>query len=204
MTKVLVVSYSYTGTSRRLAQLLRDQQGWEVAEIREARPRRGALGNLRCLLDSLLRRCPEIRYDGPLPRHFDTVVLVSPIWGQRLAGPMRSFVTRRRDHLPDVVVVSVMGGSGAPNAVAEIGLIIGRAPILDIALTMREINDGNCAERLRRFGTAVWQASVQRKGCTAAHSDDRHVPSDAPIVAIEPSPASSTPRNIPCTASSSR
>jgi hypothetical protein len=70
--------------------------------------------------DSLFRRCPEIRYDGPLPRNFDAVVLVSPIWALRLAGPMRSFAARRRDHLPDVAVISVMGGRGAPNAVAEI------------------------------------------------------------------------------------
>jgi hypothetical protein len=183
-----------------VAQLLSDRQGWEVAEIAEVRPRSGAFGNMRCLLDSLFRRCPAIRYDGPLPRGFDTVVLVSPIWGQQLAGPMRSFVTRRRDHLPDVAVVSVMGGSGAPNAVAEIGRIIGRAPILSTALSTREVDDGSCAERLHGFGTAVWQASVQRKGRTAAHADDRHVATGAPMGEIEPGPASPTPRDTPWTA----
>ena len=204
MTKILVVVYSYTGTSRRVAQLLRARQGWEVAEIAEVRPRSGAFGNMRCLLDSLFRRCPAIRYDGPLPRGFDTVVLVSPIWGQQLAGPMRSFVTRRRDHLPDVAVVSVMGGSGAPNAVAEIGRIIGRAPILSTALSTREVDDGSCVERLHRFCTAVWQASVQRKGRTAAHADDRHVATGAQMGEIEPGPASPTPRDTPWTASPSR
>jgi hypothetical protein len=204
MTKVLVVIYSYTGTSRRVAQLLRDGQGWEVAEIAEVRPRSGALGNMRCLLDSLFRRCPAIRYDGPLPRGFDTVVLVSPVWGQQLAGPMRSFVTRRRDHLPDVAVVSVMGGSGAPNAIAEIGRIIGRAPILSIALTTREVQDGSCAERLQRFGTAVRLSSVQRNGRTAAHAHDHRVTSGPPMGAIEPGPATPTPRDTPCTASPSR
>jgi hypothetical protein len=183
-----------------VAQLLSDRQGWEVAEIAEVRPLSGAFGNMRCLLDSLFRRCPAIRYDGPLPRGFDTVVLVSPIWGQQLAGPMRSFVTRRRDHLPDVAVVSVMGGSGAPNAVAEIGRIIGRAPILSTALSTREVDDGSCAERLHGFGTAVWQASVQRKGRTAAHADDRHVATGAPMGEIEPGPASPTPRDTPWTA----
>lgn len=158
MSKVLVVVYSYTGTSRRVAELLRSQQGWETAEIAEVRPRSGVIGNLHCLLDSIFRRCPEIRYDGPLPRSFDAVVLVSPIWGLQLAGPMRSFVTRRRDHLPDIAVVSVMGGQGAPNAVEEIGRIVGRTPVADIALTMREIDDGSCAGRLQAFGAAVRDA----------------------------------------------
>jgi hypothetical protein len=158
MSKVLVVVYSYTSTSRRVARLLSQQQGWQLGEITEVRPRSGVLGALRCLLDSLLRRCPEIRYDGPLPRQFDAVVLVSPIWAQRLAGPMRSFVARRRDHLPDVAVVSVMGDRGAPKAVAEIGRIIGRAPFLSTAFTTREVDDLGFAVRLQALGTALGTA----------------------------------------------
>ena len=158
MSKVLVVVYSYTSTSRRVARLLSQQQGWQLVEITEVRPRSGVLGALRCLLDSLLRRCPEIRYDGPLPRQFDAVVLVSPIWAQRLAGPMRSFVARRRDHLPDVAVVSVMGDRGAPKAVAEIGRILGRAPFSSTAFTTREVDDLGFAVRLQALGTALGTA----------------------------------------------
>lgn len=92
---------------------------------------------------------------GQPPQDFDVVVLVSPIWGLQLAGPMRSFATQMRDHLPDVAVVSVMGGRGGPNAVAEIGRIIGRAPIFSTSFTMREVDDGSFAARLQAFGTAV-------------------------------------------------
>ena len=90
-----------------------------------------------------------------MPRQFDAVVLVSPIWAQRLAGPMRSFLARRRDHLPDVAVVSVMGDRGAPKAVAEIGRIIGRAPFLSTAFTTQEVNDLGFAVRLQALGTAL-------------------------------------------------
>jgi hypothetical protein len=158
MNKILVVVYSYTGTSRRVADLLCSQQGWPMAEIVATRPRAGVLGNLQCLLDSVFRRHPPIRYEGPHTRDFDAVVLVSPIWGERLAGPMRSFVRTRRNHMPDVAVVSVMGGHGAPNAVAEISHLIGRSPILDAAFTTREVESGSFATRLEAFGTAVRKA----------------------------------------------
>jgi len=158
MSKVLVVIYSYSGTCRRLAQLLCSQQGWSMAEISELSPRSGVLGTWRCLLDSWLRRCPAISYDGPPPSDFDAVVLVAPIWAYRLAGPMRSFVASRREQLPDVAVVSVMGSRGAPNAVAEIGQLIGRSPILSTAFTTREVEDGSYAARLQAFGTAVQTA----------------------------------------------
>jgi hypothetical protein len=162
MSKVLVVVYSYTSTSRRVARLLSQHRGWPLGEITEVRPRSGVLGALRCLLDSLFRRCPDISYDGPLPSQFDAVVLVSPIWAQRLAGPMRSFVAQRRDDLPDVAVVSVMGDHGAPNAVAEIGRIIGRAPFLSTAFTTREVNDLSFAVRLQDLGAALGSARASQ------------------------------------------
>ena len=36
MSKVLAVAHSYTGTSRRLAQLLVAEHQWTLAEVREA------------------------------------------------------------------------------------------------------------------------------------------------------------------------
>lgn len=158
MNNVLVIVYSYTGTSRRVGELLCSQQGWRLAELTDARPRSGALGTWRCMLDSFFRRQPAIRYDGPPPGDFDAVVLVSPIWMLRLAGPMRSFVARQRERLPDVAVLSVMGGQGAPNAAAEIGTLLGRAPVLSASVTMREVDDGSCAARLEAFGTALRRA----------------------------------------------
>jgi hypothetical protein len=155
MSKVLVVMYSYTGTCRRLAQLLCSQQGWPMGEITEVSQRSGVLGTWRCLVDSWLRRSPAIRYVGPPPNVFDAVVLVAPIWAYRLASPMRSFVASRHGQLPDVAVVSVMGSRGAPNAVAEIGRLIGGPLILSTAFTTREVEDGSYAAQLQAFGTAV-------------------------------------------------
>lgn len=158
MNNVLVIVYSYTGTSRKVAALLCIQQGWRLADISDVRPRSGILGTWRCMLDSFFRRQPAIRYDGPPPGDFDAVVLVSPIWGLRLAGPMRSFVARQRHRLPNVAVLSVMGGQGAPNAAAEIGELLGRAAVLAAAVTVREIDDGSCAARLQAFCSALRSA----------------------------------------------
>ena len=163
MSKILVVCYSYTGTSLELARELCGQQGWQKAEIALVHPRSGPSGYWRCVLDSLLRSRPEIRYDGPPPREFEAVVLISPIWAFRLASPMRSFVARRRDHLPEVAVLSVMGGAGAPNAVAEVARLLDRAPIHSAAFTMKEVEEGDCRERLRSFASALRDALASKR-----------------------------------------
>ena len=156
MSRILVVSFSWTGTCTRLAKLMCNQQpGWQLGEIRLEKPRKGQAGYWRCVLDSVLRLRPAIRYEGPFPRDFDAVVLVSPIWAFSLAGPMRSFVHTRRDHLPDVAVVSVMGGAGAANAVREVERIIGRPSALNAAFTMQEVESGQAGIASRRFGDTL-------------------------------------------------
>jgi hypothetical protein len=150
MDSILVVNYSYSGVSRRAAQLLASHHGWPLGTIEDRQPRVGARGTWRCVLDSLLDRRPRIRYSGPVPEEFRTVVLVTPIWMYRLAGPMRSFLHEHR--LRRVAVVVTMGSAGASNAFAEVRLLTGKNPIETLALTAREVETGSGTTRLIEFG----------------------------------------------------
>ena len=155
---VLIVHYSFTGTSRRVGEALHARFGWPEGEIADAVPGRG---NWRCVLDSLLKRRPPIRYAGPPIPSFDLVILVAPIWVYRLAGPMRTFVTEHRVEFPRVALITVMGGRGAPNALAEVTDILSRPPALFLPLTAREVDDGSFIARLEAFpGEASGKSEV--------------------------------------------
>jgi hypothetical protein len=155
MPSTLVIVYSYTGTSRRLADQLCSRQGWPMGEVLERRSRSGAAGLVRCVLDSLLRRRPPVDYRGPDPSNYDSVVLIAPIWAGRLASPMRSFAAERAASLPRVAMISVMGSRGAHKAAAEMGELLGRAPRLWTGITQHEVDDGSAAARMSAFGRAV-------------------------------------------------
>jgi len=155
MDGVLVVVYSLTGTGQRVAKLLEQTRGWRVAQIRDLHRRAGWLGNLRCMLDSLMRRKPAIEYLGPDPAGFAAVVLVSPVWMLRMAGPMRSFLAHYGHSVQDAAIVCVMGGSGAPNVAAEAGAYLNHAPLLSTFFTAREVEDGSCAARVGVFAGAL-------------------------------------------------
>lgn len=156
MDAILVVCYSHTGTSRRAAELLCSHHGWPLGEITDASPR----SSLRCVFDSLLRRRPRIRYEGPEPASFRTVVLVAPIWMYRLAAPMRSFIAQRREALPRIAMIATMNSGGASNAFAEAARLLGRAPIATASFLQREIDDGSGMQRLLAFGDALQPGST--------------------------------------------
>jgi hypothetical protein len=153
MDSILVIFYSYTGISRRLAQLACAQQGWAMGEVRESQPRSGALGFARCLWDSLLLRHPAVTYEGPDPGDFRTVVIVAPIWAGELASPMRSFIAANQERLHRVAVLLTMGGRGGTKATAEIARLVGAEPILAASITAREVEDGSCAQTVEAFGS---------------------------------------------------
>ncbi len=157
MDSILVVCYSHTGTSRRVAQLLCSHHGWPLGEISEVKPSRGSW---RCVLDSLLRRRPGIRYQGPDPADFRTVVLVSPIWMYRLAGPMRSFVAGHKNALKRVAVIQTMNSAGATNAFGEIAHLLGHGVVDAIACKAGEIEVGSGTDRLLAFADALQPGST--------------------------------------------
>ncbi len=68
---------------------------------------------------------------------------------------MRTFVRAYRHQFPNVACISVMGGQGAPAAVAEVTRLLGHSPALDAAFTAREVEDGSCATRLSAFAAGV-------------------------------------------------
>lgn len=151
MDSMLVVCYSYTGTARRVAQLLASHRGWPLGEVLDARPR----GLLRCGLDALLRRHPSIIYRGPDPGDFRCVVLVAPVWMSRLPGPMRSFLVQHRQHLHRVAVIATQDAGGAGKAFAEVTRILGHAPIAKAAFLRREVEDGSATGPLLAFGNVL-------------------------------------------------
>lgn len=56
MANVLISDCSRTGTTRQAAQQLQQLTGWSIGEVRDARPRTGLGGDLRCAIESLLAR----------------------------------------------------------------------------------------------------------------------------------------------------
>lgn len=173
MDTILLVCYSYTGTTRRLAELLASHHGWPLGQVIDAKPRMGGWGTLRCVVESLLHRRPPIRYEGPDPGDFRTVVLLAPVWMYRLASPMRSFIAQHRQALRRVAVVCTMGSGGGSNALMEVGHLLGQAPVASAWFLQREVDDGSCTGRALAFGDTLQPGSSAAGGTGGPASGPR-------------------------------
>ncbi len=159
MKRIGIVFYSRSGTGRAVAERLAAMTHWPVNEIRDTEPRVGLLGDLRSIVDSLLKRRPPYRYDGPALDTFDHVILIAPVWLRSLAAPMRAFLADRVRGIGTYSVICVMSGYGGFRAVDDIATLTGAKPRSILLLKQYDVLAGESDPSLCRFKAQILTAA---------------------------------------------
>jgi hypothetical protein len=140
MNRILVVYFSRTGYTRRVAQLLATRLGADIASIEESRPRSGAGGYLRSAWQSLRNRDAPIAPPKGDVRAYDVLVLGTPVWAGHASSPARTFARRFGTHAERVALFCTMGGTGNGAALAELQKDLHHTPLATLTLTDSQID----------------------------------------------------------------
>jgi flavodoxin len=150
-SKTLVVYYSRTGTTRRLAEALAKALQADIEPIVEARNRSGILGYLRSLADTRQERGASIRPMKTDPKSYDLVVIGTPVWAWSVSAPVRSYLVANAGRMPDVAFFCTMGNQGGERAFKQMQAVVGKAPRANCAVTAREVANETSGTRIAQF-----------------------------------------------------
>ena len=153
--RILVVYYSRTGFTRRIAEEIADACGADLEEVRDVKSRRGPFGFLRSGYEASRRKLPEIKETTADPAQYDVVVIGTPVWAGNVASPIRSYVAKQRDALKAVALFCTMGGKSSGKTLPELSDACGRKPLTAIALGDKEIKTGAHRTAVERLIQAV-------------------------------------------------
>jgi flavodoxin len=154
-SRTLVVFYSRSGTTRRIAQALSGVLKCDLEEITEPRPRTGFLGYMRSLLEAS-RKLPSVI--APKKRDvssYDLVVIGTPVWAWSLSSPVRAYLKANASELPEVAFFCTLGARGSESTFAQMTAIVGKRPRAVCAITQREALSQSYLERLTVFEKAL-------------------------------------------------
>ena len=84
--RLLILCFSSSGNNRLLARVLADRLGADLAEVRDARFFR----LLHMPRDLKLDRHPPIKPIRQNPADYDHVLFISPLFGSKIAAPMKT------------------------------------------------------------------------------------------------------------------
>jgi flavodoxin len=149
--RTLIVFYSRTGTTKRVAEKLAEMINAEMEEIIDTKNRSGAKGYLLSGRDAMRKRLTELKPIGKNPAEYDLMVIGTPIWAWNVSAPVRTFLEKYKDDVNKVAFFCTMGGSGDKNAFSEMEKISGKKPLASLALTTKEVMQGEVEGKLQGF-----------------------------------------------------
>jgi hypothetical protein len=144
--KMLIVYFSRTGITRKLAQSIAHATGADLEELRESRSRRGILGWLRSGYEGTYRRASEplpLTHD---PRQYDLVFVGSPTWNQALSSPVRGFLQRHGRSLSNAALFATCTEQGGANVLREMADLLERPPLATLVIREAEVKRSPAVE----------------------------------------------------------
>jgi flavodoxin len=149
--RTLVVHYSRTGRTRRVAELLAGDLGADLEEIADRGDRLGTVGYLRCALEGILGASTPIEPSRRLPADYDLVVVGTPVWYASVSSPVRTYLGLNRHRLPRIAFFLTHGGFGGQRVLGQMRALAGREPIGELVLREREIESGAYRKKIADF-----------------------------------------------------
>jgi len=136
--KTLVVYYSDSGNTRKVAEYIAKASGADVEAVRTTVFGHGFWSYLKKGWYSLRQRVIPINPSFHDPSKFEVVIVGAPIWAGHVANPIRSYLATHAGNLPKVAFFVTMGGSGADNALREMRQISGLHPLAELEISERD------------------------------------------------------------------
>jgi len=92
------------------------------------------------LFDLLFNRVPKIKDYPSLSERFDHYILIAPIWGGKVASPLKAFILRAASRISSYSFITVCGG--APDQkkkiVDELAGLLHKEPLMVAELSLSE------------------------------------------------------------------
>jgi flavodoxin len=151
MAKFLVVYFSRTGYTRRVAEEVAAALGAELEALREPRDRKGFFNYMRSGREALTKRQAPIEPMVQDPAEFELVVLGTPVWAGHVSSPMRTYVAEHGRDFRSVAIFCTQHSSGADKVFRELAALVGKEPIATLAFNDRAITRAGHQDDLLRF-----------------------------------------------------
>jgi len=141
--KVLIVYYSKTGHTQKIAQDIAKQMDAEIEEIIDQKKRTGVLGFITGGRDAMTKKETLISRMRKNPANYKLVILGSPIWAGNIAPAVRTYINRYRDSLPPVAFFFSSGGKTPDQVFEKLSGVVKEKPVVMTGLSHSEIKDDN-------------------------------------------------------------
>lgn len=133
----LVVYYSRTGNTKKVAEKMAEVLKCDLDEIQDQKNRSGIFGWLRGGVDAFNRRLTQIRHEKD-PKKYDLVIIGTPVWAGTMTPAVRTYL--EQNEFKKVAFFCTYGGQEG-KTFQDMEKII-KKPIATLGLHRKDLGKG--------------------------------------------------------------
>jgi menaquinone-dependent protoporphyrinogen IX oxidase len=149
--KTLVVYYSRTGVTKKVAQVLSGMLCCDLEGVVDLKNRDGIKGYVIAGKDAVAKRLTEIQVPLKEPAQYDLVIIGTPVWAFTMASAVRSYITRYKSQMKKIAFFCTQGSAGSKATFKDMQELIGKAPEAVLELTTAEVSKDAYGAKLKEF-----------------------------------------------------
>ncbi|MGX8693894.1 MAG: flavodoxin family protein [Methanobrevibacter sp.] len=149
--KSLIVFYSRTNVTRKLAEDIAGRLNADIEEIVPKVNYQGKIGYARGGKDAITEKIIDLeplKYD---PQDYDMVYLGTPVWAGKSSTPLISYIKHNEGKFTNVKFFATAGGSGLDSTLEQIEKYVSVKPSSTLALTTKEVKKDLYEDKLTEF-----------------------------------------------------
>jgi len=151
--KKLVVYYSKTGITKKVAENISFWLKANREEILDEKEWRGAIGYLKAGRDAAEKKLTKISEPEWDPADFNMVIIGTPVWAWTMTPAIRTYIEKYKDVLKEKELgfFCTMARNGDKRAFKAMEELIGRKPRAFLSLKTKEVVQSKYETAVREF-----------------------------------------------------
>ncbi len=137
---VLVVYYSRTGTTKKVANFIQEKFHADIDEINPSKNYDGKLGYARGGFEASTNKMPKLENNLKNPSNYDLTIIGTPVWAFTMASPVLTYLRENKNNFNNVAFFTTAGSSGMESTLKNMEKE-SKNPLKTLYLTRKEMED---------------------------------------------------------------
>jgi len=153
--KALVVYYSRTGSTAKLARDIAARMGCDIDPIVDTVKRTGIIGWLKSGRGAMRKGLTRLEPPKLDPAQYDLVIVGTPVWATSVSVPVRTYLQENKGKIGRVAFFLTAGGENVGPVLADMEAVCGKKPVATLGVRMQDVKKGRHGEKVARFVTEL-------------------------------------------------
>lgn len=151
MTKNIIVYYSRTGNTKKVAEIIGNAISCELIEIKPLNSYKGFFGWWRAGYQAVRLKIPPIEPIDVNFNEYERVIVGTPVWAGNMSSPIRAFLTKNQNKLKNVAFFNTSGGADNEQVLVKMSELVQIESKAMLDLSQKEVKENLMDKKIEKF-----------------------------------------------------